>query len=488
MLLTLMVSAVEDQNAPIIHSIEEARTLVMAHAGTSNSRDAVDKRVKNQTGKLNSLVAHDNSVKKPELHKRIVTAGQDKIAKSQNPQKGREVVIKKSKKGWILLRSGEPYYVRGVGGQIQLQYLATNGGNSIRTWRTGPKTKELMDKADKLGLTVCLGLWMDHERHGFDYNNTDAVQRQFNAFKKYVEEFKDHPALLMWGVGNEVETNYTNPKVWDAMNAICKMIKKVDGKHPTLTALAWPSNHVIKEILQRVPNVDILGLNSYAGLKESLHEGQKHGWKGPTIVTEYGPNGFWEMPKTSWGSYLEMNSSDKAKLYGERTDLIKNDQNCLGGYAFLWGEKQERTRTWFSLIFNGKNISAGVDELIKSWTNKYPRNQAPNVTKLVVNDKLAEKNVELMPRQIYVAKVNVTDDNSEKLKYQWELRHETVAQSIGGDIEEIPPEVEGSIVKIGTNGTLKFKAPNQPGKYRLFVYVVDTQHKIGHANFPFIVR
>jgi len=75
--------------------------------------------------------------------------------------------------------------------------------------------------------------------------------------------------------------------------------------------------------------------------------------------------------------------------------------------------------------------------LIKSWTNKYPRNQAPNVTKLVVNDKLAEKNVELMPRQIYVAKVNVTDDNSEKLKYQWELRHETVAQSIGGDIEEI---------------------------------------------------
>ena len=45
------------------------------------------------------------------------------------------------------------------------------------------------------------------------------------------------------------------------MNAICKMIKKIDGKHPTLTALAWPSNHVIKEILQRVPDVDIIGLN-----------------------------------------------------------------------------------------------------------------------------------------------------------------------------------------------------------------------------------
>ena len=44
------------------------------------------------------FVAHKNPVKKLEPHKRIVTASHDKIAKSQNPQRGREVVIRKSEK------------------------------------------------------------------------------------------------------------------------------------------------------------------------------------------------------------------------------------------------------------------------------------------------------------------------------------------------------------------------------------------------------
>ena len=77
------------------------------------------------------FVAHENPVKKSEPHKRTVTASQDKMAKSQNPQRGREVVIRKSEKGWMLLRSGEPYYVRGVEGQVQLQYLATAAIRSV---------------------------------------------------------------------------------------------------------------------------------------------------------------------------------------------------------------------------------------------------------------------------------------------------------------------------------------------------------------------
>ena len=58
----------------------------------------VRKNAASTLGSIGEGAIHDNSVKKPELHKRIVTAGQDKIAKSQNPQKGREVIIKKSKK------------------------------------------------------------------------------------------------------------------------------------------------------------------------------------------------------------------------------------------------------------------------------------------------------------------------------------------------------------------------------------------------------
>ena len=92
MLLTLMVSAVEDQNAPIIHLIEEARTLVMAHAGTSNSRDAVDKRVKNQTGKL--LNSQDEVGGWSKLNSKPTSKGQDRDGMADDWEKSNDLTPK----------------------------------------------------------------------------------------------------------------------------------------------------------------------------------------------------------------------------------------------------------------------------------------------------------------------------------------------------------------------------------------------------------
>ncbi len=39
-----------------------------------------------------------------------------------------------------------------------------------------------------------------------------------------VLKYKDHPALLTWIIGNEPDLNHTNPKVFDAINDISKMI------------------------------------------------------------------------------------------------------------------------------------------------------------------------------------------------------------------------------------------------------------------------
>ena len=85
--------------------------------------------------------------------------------------------------------------------------------------------KKLLDKAHKLGLTVCIGLWVQHERHGFDYSNKVATDLQLKAFEKTIDELKDHPALLMWAVGNEVDLFYSNFDVWKHVEDIAKMIK-----------------------------------------------------------------------------------------------------------------------------------------------------------------------------------------------------------------------------------------------------------------------
>src|SRR5690606_40102511 len=62
-------------------------------------------------------------------------------------------------------------------------------------------------------LTVMLGLRMGHERHGFDYDDEVAVREQKESIRAQVLKYKDHPALLTWGLGNEVDLMYTNTNV-----------------------------------------------------------------------------------------------------------------------------------------------------------------------------------------------------------------------------------------------------------------------------------
>ena len=62
-----------------------------------------------------------------------------------------------------------------------------------------------------------LGLYLRPERTGMDYNDEYAVEGQLEELKQEVLKYKDHPALLLWGIGNEVDLQYTNTRVWDAV-------------------------------------------------------------------------------------------------------------------------------------------------------------------------------------------------------------------------------------------------------------------------------
>src|SRR6266511_521872 len=70
--------------------------------------------------------------------------------------------------GWRLLRDGKPYFIKGAGGGASKALLAHLGGNSFRTWGVGDETMRQLDEAQKLGLTVTLGIWLRHESDGFE--------------------------------------------------------------------------------------------------------------------------------------------------------------------------------------------------------------------------------------------------------------------------------------------------------------------------------
>ena len=386
-----------------------------------------------------------------------------------------------------LYREGQEYFVKGGGGSEQWDELARIGGNSVRTWSTD-NAKDMLDKAHALGLTVMMGLWMQHERHGFDYDDKPKVQAQLDYFRKIVMEIKDHPALLLWGIGNEVDLFYTNTNVWKAVNDIAKMIHEVDPHHPTSTVTAGLDPAEVKLIMQDAPEIDIYCINTYgdiAGVKKNL---ANYGWTGPYMITEWGPNGHWEVTKTRWGAPIEQTSAEKAVSYKERyeNEILAASKNCMGSYVFLWGFKQETTSTWYGLFTRDGLRAEPIDDLERFWSGKEPANKAPHLSSLIIDGKQAVESIMLTAEKKYSANAIVTDPENDKLQARWQIVPESTDIKAGGDAETAPIPVSG-LFKDKSIESGSFRAPKTEGAYRLFYEVTDGHGHCAYGNIPFYV-
>jgi len=386
-----------------------------------------------------------------------------------------------------LLRAGQPYFVKGAGGSQYPERIAAYGGNSIRTWGTYDAPKVLA-AANQQHLTVMLGLDVARERHGFDYNDAAAVAAQLRKIKAEVLKYKDDPAVLLWGIGNELNLDYTNPKVWDAVNDIARMVHETDPNHPTSTVLAGANKKEIEYVKTRCPAVDILSINTYAGLATLPQQVADAGWTGPYLVTEWGPTGHWEGPQTTWKASVEETSSQKAAVYQSRYEasVLKDRAHCLGSYVFLWGQKQERTPTWYGLFTEKGEETEVMDVLQYEWSGHWPQNRAPHIASLTLDGKAATASVTLRPGQRYPLATAVADPEHDALTYQWELLPESTDLKQGGDRESRPVALVGSI-PAGATGQTTLTAPTAPGAYRLFLYAHDGHGNVATGNVPFLV-
>lgn len=399
-----------------------------------------------------------------------------------------KVSVSKTDSSYQLLRAGRPYFIRGAGGGSYPSRIAAYGGNSIRTWGSKDGQK-MLDSATKYGLTVLMGLDVARERHGFNYDDTVAVNKQLESLRSEVMKFKDHPALLAWGIGNELNLQYKNPRVWDAVNEISKMIHQVDPNHPTSTVLAGVNKGLVDLIKARATDIDILSINTYGGLPGLPATLKSTGWDGPYMVTEWGPTGHWEGLHTSWDAPIEETSSEKAAVYKSRYEysMERDRQHCLGSYVFLWGQKQERTPTWYGIFTDKGEESEVVDVMQFLWSGKWPENKSPHLYSLQVDNKKAIQNVYLKPGSNYDVLAVASDPDNDPLSYRWELLTEPTQLSSGGDFEARPQTIEHLISSAG-KGKAGLKAPEKEGAYRLFVYVTDGHNNVATANVPFYVK
>jgi len=390
--------------------------------------------------------------------------------------------VQKTSDGWQLLRNGKPYTIKGVGGTAHPDVLVEAGGNSMRTWGPEQAAREL-DECQKYGLTLTIGIWLGH-KDSFDYSDPAKVRQQYESTRAVVEKYKDHPALLMWGLGNEMEMGNDTPELWKAIEDLAKLCKKLDPSHPTMTVVAEISPEKIAHIKQYAPSIDVLGVNSYGSMPTMPKRLKEAGWDKPYVVTEFGPVGWWERPKTPWGAALEPTSSEKAAFYAKSYhDAVEVEKGwCLGSYAFLWGHKQEQTPTWFGMFLPTGERTESIDVMTYAWSGKWPKNRVPSL----VSFEMDQSGKDVAPGAEISAAVKAKDEDGDPLTYLWEIRKEAGTNGYAGQGERTPPPIPGLVDNLGSP-RIKFKAPSEAGAYRLYITVKDGKGNAATANLPFRV-
>lgn len=402
----------------------------------------------------------------------------------------RKVEMKNTDGKYRLFVDGKEFYINGAGLEFgDIEALAAHGANSFRTWRTdnGQQTgKEVLDQAYANGLMVMMGIEIARERHGFDYDNEEEVQKQLERVKEEVLLYKDHPALLAWGIGNELNLHANNMKVWNAVNEISEMIHSVDPNHPTTTMLAGIGKREVDYFAEYCTDLDFVCVQMYADIENLQTRLADAGYDGPYVVTEWGATGHWEVPPTAWGAPVEQTSQEKQHSYLQRYKVaIEADQErCMGSYAFLWGQKQERTPTWYGMFLENGHATETVDAMYKIWNGKWPENRCPTLDSLRINGKKIYDNVTVKPGEVFTAIAAARDYEGEALTYRWEIMHESTDLGDGGDYESRPETLLNALGE----AEMTIEAPQNEGAYRLFVYVNDGHNHSATANFPFLVK
>lgn len=401
-------------------------------------------------------------------------------------------------------RNGEKFYIKGAAFNDFIGEVGKFGGNSIRTYSVNDidATQTLLDDAFNNDVAVMLGIWVNRPKDGFDYSNTEAVASQLNQIKEWVNLFKDHPAVMMWALGNEISSD--DQIVWESVNEIGEMIKEIDSNHPITTVLPGTNQDIIREIMEVCPSIDLLGINSYEGAVSLVQNKLSDvGWEKPYMICEYGPRGTWDaqVDFTLWGEtagngLIELTSTQKADKYRQiiKDQIFANYNKpvtCLGSFAFLWGyQTRGDVITWYPMFNRFGQAMETAHVLSYFWTSYSSSNMPPRIVSnqdIKINNKTVYDNVITTTQTINEASISASDPENDLLSYEWIVTKEGVSFTRDDDsFEGSLPSAQG-VTMTGNDEKASFQV-TIPGFYRLNCFVYDGNNNVAHASFPFKVE
>lgn len=365
------------------------------------------------------------------------------------------------------------WLIRGVCGDRHLDLAREHGINTIRGYTINIEngsTRRALDAAHERGMSMIVSEWMPHhgenkgrDNRSWNFDYTENVDERLARFIEKVEAIGDHPAILMWGLGNEV---HLDPEYLEYVNLMSRAIHE---RYPlaltSLTMINAKPEH-IERIKAHAPDLDVIGVQSYSpgAVRGGIRNMEKL-WGKPYYFSEFNGKGPWNFEKSAWGTPYDNLPAERVADYEACYDAIESAPRCLGSTAFVWGHFTAQRPSYFALLLSphptGPEAAerAGLtgyplttpytDVMARRFTGNEPTNRAPLITVLEATD--GSREPPATSGGTLQIRVDATDPDNDPLRYTlWIIarkggRYQGVAGPFNVDkngLGEVPIPVE----------------------------------------------
>lgn len=313
---------------------------------------------------------------------------------------------------------GEPFTVKGVcysptpvGQNVETGYnwwedpetytndfpmIKEMGANTVYTFESKDATREALDAAHSNGIFVIMGYWVDWYA---DLSSPSVRQTMMNKFTSIVRKWKNHPAVLMWAFGSEVNMFYQGDKKdwYTLLQEAAHAAHEEEGEnyHPVVgfeadgTSIGDPG---LKSDDASLTDLDVWGIDTFTGRSfGNLFLEHRSRTDKPLILGQWGCDAYDEAQGVE-------DQSTQAEYVGNLWDEIENNLDgnsgvCLGATVFEWSDEW-----WKSWHPDAGDIL--VHDTLPDWTNyAYPD---PNMNEEWWGiTSISPETYEKTPRQVY---------------------------------------------------------------------------------------